>query len=181
MRWPTLAAAAGALVIAGTLAAQSVPTLAPGNNWTLSPDDCTIYAEWEGGVSVAVSAHDDHLDLGVYDPRWQVTHDKLVRLAIAPAEGPAETHDALGRRDAEWTGYVADISPAFVDRIAASGALTLTRGTDVVADLDVAGMAVARQQQRDCLSLADDPLHNAAEALENAADAAAEGAAGNAM
>lgn len=179
MRLPLLLAAAAGLALAGTLAAQSVETVAPGNNWVLD-GDCSIYAEWDGNVTVAVNRHDDHYDLGVYDPRWHVTNDKIVKVSIAPATGAAEAHDALGRKDAEWTGYVADVGEALVDRIAASGALTLSRGKEVLADLDVAGMTVAREKQRACLAAlpADDGMNvavgydNVAVGYDNVTDAA---------
>lgn len=179
MRTRLLLASAAALALAGTLAAQGVETIAPGNNWVLDASDCTVHAEWDGDVSVVISPHDDHFDLGAYDKRWRVADGKIVRLAYAAGDGPASEHDALGRHDAEWTGYVADVSAAFLDGIAAADALTIRRGKEVLLDTDMAGMPLALKEQRACLT---DPERAASNAMDAAADTdAAEATDGNAM
>jgi hypothetical protein len=179
-----------ALLSASTVMAQTGDRhpVAESNNWSISEADCGIDASWEDGAAVTITAHEDHHDLGVFDAHFKgVAKAKVipVRFGAGGTLVTGRDYEALGYRDQDNTGYVANVDDALLDRIAAANSIQFYRGKAMLADLDVTGLVEALGAMRVCeaatgrhTQVTADALEDRADALDRAADAA-EGASGD--
>jgi hypothetical protein len=147
-------ASAAALLLSAPAAAQEDRhPVAEGNNWSLTDADCGIDAAWEGGAAVLLTRHEDHHDLGIYDPRFPgVSNGKVVDVRLGTGGPPAEAQDykASSYRDKASRSLVMAVGDAFLDAAATSNILQLYRGSTLLADLDVTGLAGALAAMRTC-------------------------------
>jgi hypothetical protein len=149
----TWAIAAALLLSAPVGAQQDRNPVAEGNNWSITNSDCGIDAAWEGDVAILLTRHEDHHDLGVYDPRFTgMSNGKVVDVRLGTGGPPAEAQDyrASTYRDKASRSYVMAVGDEFLDAAAASNILQLYRGSALLADLDVTGLTGALAAMRTC-------------------------------
>lgn len=179
-----------ALLATPLLAQDAAPKdwhpVAPGANWSITDSTCAIDASWDGDIGVVLSLHDDHHDLGIYNPHFTgVVDDKVVMLRYGAGGPPAQalTNEALGHRDAKSVSYVADIhGDALLNGVAASHSFQLYRAGATLVDLDMTGFDAALKAMRSCeVASAAKAAADAADAAANAADAADNMTPDNAM
>lgn len=170
-----------ALFAAAPVAAQDDRhAVAPNINWSITDSDCAIDASWEDEVAVLVTRHEDHHDLGVYDPHFVGVVDgevTKVRLGTGGSAADAQDYDAAMSTGEKTKSFVIAIDDPMLDELAASGVLQLFRGRSTIADLDISGFDVAVAAMRACEAGQTVPLDSieAAAAAEAAADAALTG------
>jgi len=165
---------AALLVVAPAAAQDDRHVVAPGNTWSITDSDCSIDAGWDDEVAVLVTRHDDHHDLGVYDPRFKALADgKVAKVQLGTGGQPADAqdYDAAMNTGGGSRSYVVAVDDAKLDALAASGALQLFRGRKTLVDLNISGFDGALAAMRECERARPSPHDAAAEALEVAAEA----------
>lgn len=142
-----------ALAAGPAMAQDTRHPVAPDNNWSIDDSGCVIDAGWEGDIGIVVNPHDDHHDLGVYDPALtKVKAEEVITVRFA-AEGRtlgSPEYQALGHRDGKMKSYVSDVDDKLLDDIAAANAFQFYRGETLEIELDMTGFAGALAAIRQC-------------------------------
>lgn len=147
------AIALGLFAAASAGAQDDRHVVAPDNNWSITESDCSIDAGWDDEVAVLVTRHEDHHDLGVYDPRFKGMGDgKVAKVGLSPGGTPPDVreYDAATNSAGGSRSYVMAVDDAMLDALAASGTLQLLRDRKALADLDISGFDGALAAMRVC-------------------------------
>ena len=146
------------------------------NPWSLTDSTCAIDEAWDDGAGVVVSLHEDHYDLGVYDPGYKgVAQDKVIGIKIGAGGtiSSATSYQANGVMGYKAPGYVAAVQPELLDRLAKTQVLRLYRDGDLISDFNIEGFSEALEKMRSCeAAFAADMSSNVMDAAMNAADTA---------